>query len=666
MKTTILFILMLVGWYLNIHAQAPAWQWVTSPSGIGDIQTHSVATDANGNVFCAGWYYDTDITFGSTTLNYSYDGDMFLVKYDASGNALWARKSGGQGFPDPHGIAVDASGSVYITGVFDGTAMTIGTSTLVNADSAFTDMFIAKFDSSGNFLWAKSAGGSLREFSESVTVDYAGNVYVSGSFESATLSFDAVTLTNIYSGSEDIFIVKYDANGNVLWAKSGGGANQEWSTCVTTDPFGNVLMAGPYNSDTLFFDGSYILNPFSFMGYEEMFIIKFDSSGILSWIKQITGNNYFNELYGLSADAFGNFFVIGTSTGDTVIFDSITATNPAAGYYDMVLAKYNPAGNVQWAKIVGGYGIEYGYGVVADASGNAYVTGHFDSDTIYFDGTTYVVVNQNYVSDMFTVKYDGAGNVNWAKSTAGIYQPSTYGFPLQSIASDASGNIFTAGSVLNDSLAFDNDTLFLNGNYTNMFVAKLNDAGICSAAFGLFPDSTTQHLYWALNQATGTGPMTYHWDWGDGNSDNTAYPSHTYAVGGFYPVCLTITDSTNCTNTICHTMHLQRMAYSENANTMVQVNVVASIPVNVDQLNSDQEIILYPNPNNGEFTISYHGIEDGNIKIMNGVGTEVFAGKLSRNQKSSMTVDLSDLASGIYVVLIHHSSGLDLRKLILK
>jgi hypothetical protein len=663
MKAYLQPLFLLILFSVDSLAQAPAWQWATSPTGTDDIETHCVATDANGNVFCTGWYYGTTATFGSTTLNYSSDGDAFLVKYDAAGNALWAHESGGQGFGDPHGIAVDAAGSVYISGVFDGTSMTIGTTTLINTDSMFTDMFIAKFDSSGNFLWAKSSGGSLRDYGEAVTVDYAGNIYWTGSFESATISFDGVTLTNISATNEDIFLAKYDPNGNVLWAKNGGGTSQEWATTVTTDPFGNVLIAGPYDSDTLSFDGIYVVKPPSTAGYEEMFVAKFDSSGSALWIKLITGNNYFNELYGISTDAFGNFFVIGTSNADSIFFDAITATNPTGGYFDMLLAKYDSAGNPLWGKKLGGYGTDYGYGVVTDASGNAYINGYFDSDTIYFDTTNYVVANPNYVSDMFTVKYDASGNVLWVKSTGGIYQPASYGIPLTGIASDGSGNIFSAGCFQYDSLAFDNDTLLLNGNSTNMFVAKFNDAGTCSAAFGLFPDSTTQHLYWALNEASGNGPLTYHWEWGDGNSDNIPYPDHTYASGGFYPICLTITDSTGCTNTVCHTTQLFRTSGEANTNSIIQVNVVASLPVNVLQQNSIQEIQLYPNPTNGQLTVSFQGYEEGDVEILNTLGTKIFSAKINRDQKPVMTIDLSKEPAGIYLVIIHQTFGVSVRKL---
>jgi hypothetical protein len=365
----------------------------------------------------------------------------------------------------------------------------------------------------------------------------------------------------------------------------------------------------------------------------------------------------------LASDAFGNIFVVATVNGDTAYFDSMTLFAPLSGYWDMVVAKYDSAGTIIWAKKCGGWGTEYGYSVATDASGNAYVTGHFDSDTLHFDSANYVVINPNFYSDMFIVKYDAAGNVNWCKSTTGINRPVSSGRACQAIAVDGSANVYTVGSVIYDSLAFDTATLLLNGNSENAFIAKLNDAGTCSAAFELFPDSTTQHLYWALNQASGSGPLSYLWEWGDGSTDTIAYPSHTYAVGGFYPICCSITDSTGCTNSVCHTMQLLRMAYSESANTIVQVNVVASIPVNVNQQISTHEIQLYPNPTNGEFVISFQAAEDANIKVINSMGSEVFSGKLDRRQ-NSFTVDLSDQTSGIYMVIINRPSGIAVRKLI--
>jgi len=665
MKKSPLLAYLFVVFFINVNAQAPAWQWVNSPSGTGgDIETHSVAADASGNVYSTGWYYGTDLTFGSTTLTNAGLGDIFIVKCKPDRNVSWALGIGGTGFDEPRSIAVDGSGNVYVTGIFDGPSIAFGATTLVNADSSTIDMFIAKFDSSGNVLWAKRAGGVGREFAEGVAVDYAGNIYVSGSFEGATVSFDAVTLTNIFPGVEDIYVVKYDPSGNVLWARSGNGSNLEWATCVTTDPYGNVFIAGPYNSDTLTFDGNIIINPFSSMGYEEMFIVKYDSSGNVSWVKQAAGNNYFNELYSLASDAFGNIFVTGTVTSDTVYFDSIILSNQAAGYYDMIFAKYDSAGNVLWAKKAGGYGSDYAYSVVSDASGNAYVCGYFDSDTMFFDSTNYALINQNYYSDLFMVKYDGSGNIDWVKSTGGIYQPSSFGYGQQGIAAGVSGDIYTVGCFIYDSLAFDADTLFLNGNFTNSYLARMNDAGTCSASFALFPDSTTQHLYWALNQATGVAPLSYLWSWGDGTYDNTAYPSHTYATGGFYPICLSITDSTGCTNTVCHTTQLQRMAStSEGVNSMVFVNVVASLPDGISENGELPLISVYPNPTTGQFTINDAQCTIESVEVYNVFGKKVACQQYAVG-KNEMKVRVRDLDSGIYFIKVQSEKGIAIRKLI--
>jgi hypothetical protein len=191
----------------------------------------------------------------------------------------------------------------------------------------------------------------------------------------------------------------------------------------------------------------------------------------------------------------------------------------------------------------------------------------------------------------------------------------------------------------------------------------MNDAGACSASFELFPDSNTQHLYWALNEATGVAPLSYLWEWGDGNTDATAYPSHTYAVGGFYPICCTITDAMGCTNTVCHTMQLMRMAGTDQQNSIVYVNVVASLPVNIPQI-SDPEIRLYPNPTGGMFKISTEGFDVSSIEVMNAFGARVFSEKYSGNRKSVTSINLLDQPSGIYLAIITHASGVAVRKLI--
>ena len=147
---------------------------------------------------------------------------------------VWAKAAGGTGTDEPYGIATDATGNIYITGNFGSSSITFGTVTLTSPG-----FFLTKYDANGNVLWAKSAGGSAYSNSgNAVATDASGNVFVTGSFPSS-LSFGTTTLTN--TDNPDIFIVKYDASGTVLWARgstSSSGGDYSYGGGIATDANG--------------------------------------------------------------------------------------------------------------------------------------------------------------------------------------------------------------------------------------------------------------------------------------------------------------------------------------------------------------------------------------------------------------------------------------------
>ncbi|MEK6616208.1 MAG: hypothetical protein AABZ32_08880, partial [Bacteroidota bacterium] len=109
-----------------------------------------------------------------------------------------------------------------------------------------------------NYLWAKSAGGTSNDYATSVTADASGNIIAAGSFVSPTITFGSTTLTN--AGSVDMFFVKYDPSGNVLWAKSAGGTSYDEATSVTADASGNIIAAGLFVSPTITFGSTTLTN----------------------------------------------------------------------------------------------------------------------------------------------------------------------------------------------------------------------------------------------------------------------------------------------------------------------------------------------------------------------------------------------------------------------
>src|SRR3989338_2819744 len=153
MKETIT-ILSMVLLTINTFAQMPHWSWAKSAGGASWDLGYSVSTDASGNVYMTGRFNISTITFGTTTLTNAGDYDIFIVKYDAAGNVLWAKSAGGTSSDVGTCVSTDASGNVLMTGSFQSPAITFGTTTLTSV--GYGDIFIVKFDATGNILWAKS------------------------------------------------------------------------------------------------------------------------------------------------------------------------------------------------------------------------------------------------------------------------------------------------------------------------------------------------------------------------------------------------------------------------------------------------------------------------------------------------------------------------------
>ena len=440
-------------------AQKPGWLWARSAGGMGRDIANSVSADASGNSYMAGAFVDPSIAFGFYTLTNSGYADGFLVKYATGGNVLWAKKAGGTDFDFLYCVASDASGNSFVTGFFYSPTVVLDSDTLTNSSKGTCDMLIAKYDANGNVLWAKNANGASYDWGVSVTVDASGNSYAAGGFMSPTLTFGSTILVS--EGGEDMFLAKYDENGNVLWAKSAGGTANEDAASVITDASGNSYVAGKFYSSTITF-GSFTLinnNP----GLSDAFLVKYDSGGNVLWAKDIGGQSD-DMAMGVATDTSGNLYMTGWFRSQTLNLGSVILTG--TGYEDMFLAKYTADGNIVWAKSSGGKSEVMAGSVAVNGSGCPLVVGFFFNTALVLGSDTLTNAGR---SDTFIAKYDTGGNVLWANSVGG-----TGNDEGSSIALDISGNIYIAGWFNSPGLAFGTTTLTGTGNDTTftMFLAK--------------------------------------------------------------------------------------------------------------------------------------------------------------------------------------------------
>jgi len=465
MKKGIAFVLFLF-LVLHISAQTPNWIWGKN-SGTTNLHENAtgsgIATDVSGNVFVTGFFDSTSITFGAFTLNSIGPNDIFLAKYDASGNLLWAKSAGGTGDDVAYGVTTDPAGNSYITGYFKSPTITFGTTTLVNSGGAIPgDVFLAKYDPSGNVLWAKNAIGIGDDTGYGVATDATGNVFVTGFFASPTITFGTTSLTNVSPGSADAFLAKYDTNGNLLWAKSAGGTNGDIGHGVATDAAGNVFITGYFEIPSITF-GTITLTNTGLLNAGDVFIVKYDASGNVLWAKS-AGGPQGDQGAGVAADASGNVFVTGWFESLNITFGTTNLPNAAAWDVSFFLAKYDASGNALWAKGVSGATNDDGWSVATDGSGNAFVTGGFNCPSITL-GTTTLAMPPGGNNPLFIAKYDPSGTVLCASAltSGGSYK--------NAVATDAFGNAYTTGGSFVNPLVVGTTTLPLTG-MEDVFVAK--------------------------------------------------------------------------------------------------------------------------------------------------------------------------------------------------
>jgi hypothetical protein len=399
--------------------------------------------DSAGNSYVTGFFMGTT-TFGNTTLTAFGNNDAFVAKMDSNGNWLWAKHAGGTGNCGGAGIAFDTSGNIYIIGNYNGNA-NFGTHALNTSGS--TDIFVTKLDSEGNWVWAKSAGGSWSDAGRSIATDNSGNVYLTGDFE-RTAAFGTTTLsTPIYY---DIFVAKLDTDGNWSWAKQAGSPNSDSSVDIAVDGAGDAYITGYFTGSAAFGDstltGSYD---------DDVFVAKLDTVGDWMWAVKAGGVSNDNSS-SIAIDSQGNSYINGQTDGPAN-FGSIVF----AGYTGFV-AKLGISGN--WLWVIPSVGSATS-SIATDNSANVYLTGGFSGIVVFGSTTLYPTGS----SDIFAAKLDTNGDWQWAISASGSSEVYAVG-----IVPDNATNTYLAGYFY-QSASFGTSTLSSVGG-KDIFVAKINTA----------------------------------------------------------------------------------------------------------------------------------------------------------------------------------------------
>ncbi len=433
--------------------------WMQKAGGTTIDEAYGISSDGSGNTYTTG-YFSGSATFGATTLNTSGISDVFIAKTDNAGNFIWAVKAGGAGSCRGLAIKADAAGNSYVTGFYYGSA-TFGTHTITAA--GLQDVFIAKYDNLGNVVWVVSAGGTLSDVGNAITVDNGGNVIVTGEF-AGTATFGAFNLTSD-KNNVNVFTTELDANGNFLWAQMGYGPHTDRGLGVGADASGNVYVTGQF-TDTITF-GSIHKSSL----YNAIFLIKYNSSGQEQWFT-MAGGGSMNIANGIALDNNSNIYLTGDFTGTLSFFASPTVTLSNTYANRIFVAKYDGTGKLLFDVSDGSSSAVTSKAISLDASGNAYITGNFECRfNSYADQYGQGVFNSVGTWDIFVAEYGAAaGAWQWSRQIGGHKDNLAYG-----ISVDGSGDVYTAGSFNQDMIVTS------DANYIGYNSSSINcNLGYCS------------------------------------------------------------------------------------------------------------------------------------------------------------------------------------------
>lgn len=414
-----------------LSAQNPTLVWAKKMGGTNTDQGYSIATDAAGSVYTTGYFNGTadfDPGTGTATLTSAGGSDVFVSKLDASGNFVWAVQIGGTTGDEGRGITLDASGNIYVTGYFSGTAdfdPGSGTSNMISAGS--NDIFVLKLNSSGALVMSRQMGGPNNDVGTSITRDAFGNIYSTGYF-SATADFDpGAAVSNLMStGSFHIFVSKLNSSGNYVWAKAMGSIGNDIGYSIATDPAGNVYTCGHF-SLTADFDPGTGTQSLTSAGVLDAFISKLDSAGNYLWSKSM-GSTGDDVCTGLAIDASGYVYTAG-------YFFSTVDFDPGAGTYnlttngvgDIFVSKVNASGNFVWARNMGSTLDDFAHALAVDSAGGVYTTGYFAASADMDPGAGTSYIHSYFPSDsllvrdqIFVSKLDSSGTFAWAVALGGV------------------------------------------------------------------------------------------------------------------------------------------------------------------------------------------------------------------------------------------------------
>lgn len=388
-----------------LYSQQPEFTWANqcgNPPNTSDTKS-TLASGPYGSIYMAAEFLDT-VQFGEKMLVSSGGTDIYLVKFFEDGTPVWSVKLGGADFDYVQKIIVDTEGDIIMTGYFYGTIQ-IGPDEYTSFGSQ--DLFVAKFNSDGNFLWSYRAGGAMADYISGLTNDDARNIFITGYYYDA-ISFGDTTIST--SGSSDVFLASISPGGDLQWLTQAGGTSSDQSRSASCDPEGNILLSTSFYYNITIGDTTLITqNPVG------VAIIKFSPEGDPVMAFQLEGTYLTPEVF-IETGNEGDFYISGNFS-EEIVFGSKSFD---AGEFnqDIFIAKYDTDCSLEWAKHAHSTASDQAVALVTDSEDNVYITGHY-LDSLYLDNLKLRYTMCCGSREVFIIGLDPQGEVKWGEQISG-------------------------------------------------------------------------------------------------------------------------------------------------------------------------------------------------------------------------------------------------------
>lgn len=484
--------------------QAQQWNWATSGGGTSnDDYCQAIATDSQGNVYYAGTTRGSNGQFACGPVDVEATTGAVVAKYTEQGDCVWVRTITVPTFDArAYGIAIDPQDRIYVTGTYRGTASFNDSLSLASFGSS-SDIFLARYDTAGNCLWARRAGGNYwADEGRGIALSDDGGIFIAGKSGGDPIHVDNQQLANP-GEHRQVFLARFDSIGTVQWARISTGSSDTKSCRGISINGDRLFVTGQMNDTTATFDGIQLANTGA---TGNLYVLACDLDGNGLWSKAYSGLANV-EGTGIAADSLGNLFVTGSLWGSLYLQDDTLQSMGSDD--DILLLGLDQDGNHRWGHSAGSTERDVAWGVVADGMGNAYIAMHFQQ-TINLLGQSITALGGE---DALIMKLRADGTSVWFSQPSGYQRDIALCIHRQAVAPH---RLYFGGSFWG-TITYGNSTISDVQNGDGMLVSGMDstfavNVHTTSACPGACNGSRTVFV-------NGDGPFEVLWD--DGSTTTT-------------------------------------------------------------------------------------------------------------------------------------------------